>query len=140
MPRNERAQGAEEFGDGAAADGEEEDPKAEEGRACKGRGEGVEQLACRAWQSVLELAELASCLLGLAGLTPPQAAALGLEKSVQLSPGDGSGRRWSGGTALGLGISGQLSPEYTGDGGLLVWWTGSGLPVIPARRFALNQA
>src|SRR5205085_3289846 len=104
VPGHQRAQRAEEFGDVAATDGqeggEEEDPKTEEGRACKGRGEGIEQLTCRAGQSVVEVAELASCLLGLVGLTPLQAAALGF------------GKWWA------------LSPGYTGHGGLLVWGTG----------------
>jgi hypothetical protein len=63
----------------------------------------------------MEVAELASCLLGLADLPCLEATALGVGEMLLLSRG------------------------YTGHGGLLVWGTGSGLPIIPARRPALEQ-
>src|SRR5262249_36028838 len=85
------------------------------GRPCEGRGEGVEQVAGVAWQSVMEATESAARLLGLAGLPDLEAPALGLGESLLLPRG------------------------YTGHGGLLVWGTGSGLPVIPARRPALEK-
>jgi hypothetical protein len=119
MARGEVAQGTEEVGDVSAAKGEdggeEEDDQAEEGWPCKGGGECVEQLACLAWQSVMEVSEFTSRALGLACLACFETAALGVAESLLLSLG------------------------YTGHGGLLVWRTGSGLPVIPARRPALEQ-
>src|SRR6266700_2542175 len=119
VPRGESAEGAEEVRDRATAEGEdgseEQDDETEEGWPCKGWGQGVEQLACVAWQPVMEVAKLGSCLLGLAGLALLEAAALGAGESLLRSLG------------------------YTGHGGLLVWGTGSGLPVIPARRPALEQ-
>jgi hypothetical protein len=91
VARDESAQGTEEVGDGTAAcgedGGEEEGAEAEEGRACKGRGEGVEELACGCWQLVMEVAESSSRVLGLAGLSLLEAAALGLGESLLQSAG-----------------------------------------------------
>src|SRR6266576_3486465 len=108
VPRGESAEGAEEVRDRATAEGEdggeEQDGETEEGRPCQGRGQGVEQLASVAWQPIMEVTELGSCLLGLAGLALLEAAALGAGEALVRSLG------------------------YTGHGGLLVWGTGSAYP------------
>jgi hypothetical protein len=101
VPRGQGAEGTQEVGDGAAAEGEDggqgQDDKAQEGGARKGRGQGIEQLSGLRWQSVMKMAELAACLTSLACLSPLQAAALGARESL------------------------LVSGSYTGHGGLLGW-------------------
>src|SRR5262249_1060297 len=101
VSRGERAKGPEELGDVPAAqseDGrEEEDNEVEESRPAKGRGQGIDQLTCRAWQSVVGIAQLASRRGGLAGLPVLELSAVGLGEAFLRSLG------------------------YTGHGGLLDW-------------------
>jgi hypothetical protein len=77
--------------------------------------QGGEAFAGGPGQAVVAVAEMATCGPGLAGLALLECTALRLGQSLDLSAG------------------------YTGHGGLLVWGTGSGLPVIPARRLALGE-